>query len=111
MGEKQELIDVKSQTDAVGEPWKNWVLSQVNDHVVRVSVMSRDFHWHAHTNSDEIFLAFEGGIYVDLEDRTITLKPGQMFRMPRGVRHRTRPISGRAVTLTFEHADTNVTGG
>jgi len=104
-------IDIKGQTRDVQEEWRNWILCHTNDHVVRVSVMSRDFHWHAHADSDETFLAFEGGTYVDLEDRTIALEPGQLLTIPRGVRHRTRPMRGRAVTLTFEHYGTEVTGG
>jgi hypothetical protein len=38
----------------------------VNDHVVRVSVLTESFFWHFHPNSDESFWAVEG--YGDSED-------------------------------------------
>jgi len=91
--------------------WKNWVLTEVNDHVVRLSVMTRDFHWHRHSNSDEVLLPVEGALLVDFEDRTLTLEPGQFVRVPRNVLHRTRPRDGHVVTLSFEHRETDVAGG
>lgn len=106
----QTVIDVKQEADAVSEPWRNWVLASVNDHVVRVSVMREHFHFHSHSNTDEVFFVFEGGLYVDFEDRTVELKPGQMIIIPRDVVHRTRPVGERVVTITFEHQDVKVKG-
>ena len=103
------LIDIKALTDAVSESWKNFPLTENNDHGVRVSVMDRDFHWHAHLDSDETFLVLEGELLIDVETGTVGLKPGQMLTMPRGERHRTRAV-GRTVTLTFERRDTDPTG-
>lgn len=104
------VIDVKRETDAVSEPWRNWVLACVNDHVVRVSVMREHFQFHSHSNTDEVFFVFEGCLYVDFEDRTAELNPGQMIIVPRNVVHRTRPVRERVVTVTFEHRDVNVKG-
>jgi mannose-6-phosphate isomerase-like protein (cupin superfamily) len=86
-------------------PYENHVVAEANDHVVRISVMTEGYHWHHHPDSDEIFLAVEGGLFIDLDDRTIELTPGTMFTVHRGVRHRTRPIGSRSVNLTFERAE------
>jgi mannose-6-phosphate isomerase-like protein (cupin superfamily) len=83
----------------------NRILTSVNDHVVRVSVMTQPYFWHLHPNSDETFFMIEGSIYLDLEDKTIELHPGQLFTVPRNVRHRTRPVAARSVNLTIESAD------
>ena len=40
--------------------YENHVLANVNDHVVRISVMTHTYHWHLHPNSDETFLVIEG---------------------------------------------------
>jgi len=103
------VIDIKKLSDQAGDDWVNFPLTENNDHIVRVSVLSRDFHWHAHNNSDETFLALEGELIIDLEERSLNLTPGQMLTVPKGVRHRTR-ANGRAVNLTFEHKDTDVSG-
>lgn len=82
--------------------YDNHAIAQVNDHEVRISTMTEPYHWHCHPDSDEAFLALEGGIFIDFDDRTIELRPGQMITVSRGVRHRTRPVGERSVNLTFE---------
>jgi mannose-6-phosphate isomerase-like protein (cupin superfamily) len=103
------LIDIRAETKDIQDDWKNFVLTEVNDHVVRVSVLDRDFHWHLHPNSDETFLVIEGELLIDLEDRSERIGAGQLFTVPRNTRHRTRPV-GRVVNLTFEHKDTDARG-
>jgi mannose-6-phosphate isomerase-like protein (cupin superfamily) len=104
-------IDLQREALSAQGDWKNWVLTSVNDHVVRLSVMSRDFHWHRHTNSDEVLMPIEGSLIVDFEDQSMTIPPGEFVRVPRNALHRTRPAGDRVVTLSFEHRDTSVTGG
>lgn len=103
-------IDMQRATSAVTDAWKNWVLANVNDHVVRISVMMRDFHWHRHANSDEVLMPLQGSLIVDFEDQSLTVHVGEFVRVPQDVLHRTRPAAGRVVTLSFEHKDTLVSG-
>jgi mannose-6-phosphate isomerase-like protein (cupin superfamily) len=84
--------------------YDNHCVAAVNDHEIRVSTMTEAYHWHCHPDSDESFLALEGGLFIDFDDRTIELPPGHMITVSRGVRHRTRPIGHRSVNLTFERA-------
>ena len=90
---------------ADGVAYFNNVVTAVNDHVVRVSVMTQPYFWHCHPNSDETFLVVEGSIFIDLEEKTVELFPGQLFTIPRKVKHRTRPNGARSVNLTVESAD------
>ena len=84
--------------------YDNHPIASVNDHEIRISTMTEAYHWHCHPDSDESFLALEGGLFIDFDDRTIELLPGHMITVNRGVRHRTRPIGERSVNLTFERA-------
>jgi hypothetical protein len=54
------VINVIETAAAVAEPYANFTLAHVNDHVVRMSVMTESFYWHRHPNSDETFLVLEG---------------------------------------------------
>jgi mannose-6-phosphate isomerase-like protein (cupin superfamily) len=99
------VVDVHQQTAAITSGYANFPLTYVNDHVIRVGVMTGSFYWHMHPNSDESFLVVEGSIFIDLEDRTVELFPGQFFTVPKGVKHRTRPNGARSVNVTFEHQD------
>jgi mannose-6-phosphate isomerase-like protein (cupin superfamily) len=98
-----EVISLAAES-ATEETYNNHPIASVNDHEVRISVMTEAYHWHCHPDSDESFLALEGGLFIDFDDRTVELLPGQMITVKRGVRHRTRPMGDRSVNLTFERA-------
>ncbi|HJT69509.1 MAG TPA: cupin domain-containing protein [Terriglobales bacterium] len=91
---------------SVQSEYDNHVLAHVNDHVVRISRMTKPYYWHSHPNSDETFLVVEGGLVIELEHGQIQLAPGQMATVSRGVRHRTRPLGRLSINLSFEAADT-----
>ena len=99
------VVTLSAETPA-GKAYDNHLLARVNDHVVRIATMTGPYHWHCHPNSDESFLAVEGGLVIEFEHGEIQLAPGQMTTVPRGLRHRTRPLGLLSVNLTFEAADT-----
>jgi mannose-6-phosphate isomerase-like protein (cupin superfamily) len=105
MGDSSFEVVRLSAESATAESYDNHRVAAVNDHEVRISVMTQAYPWHCHPDSDESFLAVEGGLLLDFDDRTVELLPGQMITVPRGVRHRTRPMGERSVNLTFERAD------
>jgi len=98
------VIDIHEQTKDIST-YANFPLALVNDHVVRVSVMTEPYYWHLHPNSDESFLSVEGSLYIDLDSGTIELFPGQLFTIPKNTKHRTRPGGERSINLTFESMD------
>lgn len=95
------LIDIAQKADTKNA-YSNTVIAAVNDHVVRISVMTEPYYWHLHPESDESFLVMEGSVLIDLEDRTIELFPNQLFTIPKNIKHRTRPGGSKSVNLTFE---------
>jgi mannose-6-phosphate isomerase-like protein (cupin superfamily) len=104
-----ELIDVQALADACTHPWSNQTLCRVNDCVVRLGVLEGEFHWHKHDEQDEFFYVVEGRFAVDLEGRSVELRPRQGFTVPRGVLHRTRAPE-RSVVLMVEQAGVVPTG-
>jgi mannose-6-phosphate isomerase-like protein (cupin superfamily) len=93
----------KMANDAdIDNGYSNQPVARVNDHVVRMSVMTEPYFWHFHPDSDESFLVIEGSLIIDLEDRMVELFPNQLFTIPKNVIHRTRPNSSRSVNITFE---------
>ena len=105
----QELIDIDKIVSAVKEKWSNRTLTQVNGSVVRLGIVDGEFHWHKHDNDDEFFLVLEGNLLIDLEDKTIDLKPNQGVTISKGVMHRPRaPI--KTVMLMVETSSIQPTG-
>lgn len=104
-----EVIDVKAMAEACTYKWFNQTLCQVNGSVVRAAFIEGEYHWHKHDEDDEFFYVVEGLLLIDLEERTVELKPGQGFVVPRTVVHRTR-APRRTVILMVENAGIVPTG-
>lgn len=97
------IVDLKQAAATVDQTYKNFVLTDVNQHCVRMAVMQGEYRWHHHPHSDECFLVLEGELEIDLADgQSFRLTPGQAFTIPTGVTHRTRART-RTVNLCFEH--------
>ena len=104
-----EVIDTKAMEDAVTDKWFNQTLCKVNDSVVRLGVMQGEYHWHKHDDIDEFFYVINGEFLIDLENKTVALKPRQGFVVPKGVVHRTRAPE-KTVILMVEDAGIVPTG-
>ena len=72
-------------------------------------MLDGDFHWHKHDDSDEFFLVMEGQLDIELEGKTVSLKPGHAFTVPREVMHCPH-ARGRTVVLMMENAGVSPTG-
>ncbi|HEY1743948.1 MAG TPA: cupin domain-containing protein [Granulicella sp.] len=102
--ELPEVITLKAES-VTHLGYDNHPIATINDHVVRIATMTEPYHWHFHPNSDETFLVMEGRLLIEFESGSRELEPGHMLTIPRGVRHRTRPVGERSVNLTFELAE------
>jgi mannose-6-phosphate isomerase-like protein (cupin superfamily) len=98
-------IDLNEYHQAIADHYTNHTLTNINDHAVRISIMTEDFYWHYHPNSDETFIVLEGTLLLDLETGTVEINKGQMFTVAANTTHRTRPKGSRSVNLTIELAD------
>jgi len=104
-----ELIDINKMAADCYFWWFNQTLCKVNDSVVRVGIIEGEYHWHKHDNDDEFFYVVDGKLFIDLEDKTVELTPGQGFVVPRTVVHRTRAPK-HTIILMVENAGIIPTG-
>jgi len=100
------LVDPLALSRAVTEAYRNVSLGVVNDHEIRMSVMTEQFAWHRHPDSDETFFGVDGELVVEFPDSQLIVRPGQFVTVPAGKVHRTRPLGERCVNLTFERVGT-----
>jgi len=104
-----DLIDIPAIVKETKDKWYNETLTKINDSVVRVGIVQGEYHWHKHDKDDEFFFVLQGKLFVDLEDRTIELKPNQGVSVSRGVVHRTRAPE-KTVMLMVETSTIRPTG-
>lgn len=95
------IVDVPGLIARCQDSWYNQTLCEVNDSVIRLGVLQGEYHWHKHDHDDEFFFVLEGRFFVDLETRSVELRPLEGFVVPKGVVHRTRAPQ-RAVILMAE---------
>ena len=82
-----------------------------------MAAIEGDYHWHKHDEDDEFFYVVDGELLIDIEGRieggldgrTVALKPGQGFVVPKTVVHRTRAPK-RTTILMVENAGIIPTG-
>ena len=85
--------------DQVPELWSPQVVGEVNDYDIKAANVAGDYTEHVHEDTDEFFLVLAGTLHLDLPDRTVTLRQGGTFTVPRGVRHRPRAEEGTRLLM------------
>lgn len=90
-------------------PYKPGIVGYMNDYKLVVVKVEGEFVWHTHDDTDDFFLVIEGEITIQLRDRDVHLKQGELFVVPRGVEHRPR-ADREALVLLIEPRDTLNTG-
>ncbi|HVA92502.1 MAG TPA: cupin domain-containing protein [Chloroflexota bacterium] len=106
MGEPINLADKLTQ---FSEHWAPRTVAQFNAHDVMVVKVQGEFVWHQHDDTDDFFLVLAGRLTIQMPERTVTLGPGELFVVPRGVRH--RPVAEEeAHLLLIEPTGTPNTG-
>ena len=102
-------IDLSEKLSTFSEHWSPRTVTQFNDCDVMVVKVKGEFVWHKHDDTDDFFLVLKGLLDIQLRDRTVTLGPGQMYVVPKGVEH--RPVAREEVhMLLIEPTGTPNTG-
>ncbi|MES3003387.1 MAG: cupin domain-containing protein [Pseudomonadota bacterium] len=96
----EQAIDLRAKLATFEGHWQPRTVSEYNGHDVMVVKIQGEYHWHSHADTDDFFLVLDGEIEIDLEGgRVVHLAAGQMFVVPRGVRHRPRAVKEAHVLL------------
>ena len=90
-------IDLTEKLSTFSEHWSPRTVTQFNGCDVMVVKVKGEFVWHRHDDTDDFFLVLKGLLDIQLRDRTVTLGPGQMYVVPKGVEH--RPVARDEVHL------------
>ncbi len=91
------------------EYWSPRVVGEVDDAYVKVAKVKGTLAWHSHEGEDEMFLVLKGRLRIELEAGEVMLEAGQMFVVPKGVRH--NPVADEEChLLLIERKSTRHTG-
>lgn len=91
------------------ELWSPRVVGEVDDAYIKVAKVQGSLVWHSHADEDELFLVLKGHLRVELEDGAVELDEGELFVVPKGVRH--NPVAEQEChLLLIERKSTQHTG-
>ena len=81
------VVSPKQIAGALTELWSPRVIGEVDDAYIKVAKVHGSLAWHSHENEDELFLVLKGRLRIELEGSTVELGEGEMYIVPKGVRH------------------------
>ncbi|AIC22324.1 MULTISPECIES: cupin domain-containing protein [Pseudomonas] len=77
--------------------WQARVIAEMNDYQFKLVKLQGDFIWHDHPHTDETFIVLEGQLRIDFADGQVTINQGEMFVVPKGMKH--KPYAEQEVKL------------
>ena len=102
-------IDLAAVLTGIEQPWQPHTVAVLNDYDVRVVRTHGEFTRHSHPETDEFFLVLSGSLTIRMDDGDVTLRPGQLFVVPKGMPHQPWSADGAEVLL-IEPSSTVNTG-
>ena len=81
-------INFKSKFQKFEDHWSPKVIAEMNDYQFKLVKIEKDFIWHKHDETDEVFIVMEGKIFIEFEDEVVEINEGEMIVVPKGVKHK-----------------------
>ena len=72
---------------SLSEYWSPRVIAEVDDAYIKVAKVHGSLAWHSHETEDELFFVLKGRLRIEMEERSVELAVGELFVVPKGVRH------------------------
>ena len=82
------VINLADKLGSFSDHWNPRIVGGYNGNELRLAKLAGDFTWHAHAETDELFLVVQGEMGIEFRDDVRTLRAGEMLVVPRGTEHR-----------------------
>ena len=81
-------INFAEKLTKFSDQWQPRVIAELNDYQFKIVRIEGDFIWHDHPATDEAFIVLEGMLRIDLPDGAVSIGPGEMYVVPKGLKHK-----------------------
>lgn len=103
-------VNLAEKFNQFSEHFAPKIIARYNDNEVRLVKARGELVWHKHDDTDELFLILDGEFDMEFRDRTVTVRPGELLIVPRGVEHRPTAHRGEVKLLLIDPNGTPNTG-
>lgn len=84
----ESAINLKDKLTRFSDHWSPRVIAEMNDYQFKLAKVQGEFVWHAHADTDEVFIVIEGELTLEFRDKVVPLSAGEMYVVPKGAEHR-----------------------
>ncbi|MGH3626603.1 MAG: cupin domain-containing protein [Sciscionella sp.] len=107
----EDKVSVTAALEGLTEFWSQKVLAEANGTLIKVAKGTGSTRWHSHDDQDETFILLEGELTVQLRDRDVDLRAGDLFVVPLGVEHCPATSSEARFIILGTSVTSNAAGG
>jgi len=107
------VVNLEEKSALICELHKYKLIAELNDIQFKLVKAKREFVWHRHEETDEMFFVVEGEMQLAFRDQIFNLKKGELIVVPKSVEH--KPICATECTVMLVEPkgtlNTGTTGG
>ncbi|TWG99675.1 mannose-6-phosphate isomerase-like protein (cupin superfamily) [Mesorhizobium sp. J18] len=82
-----EPVNLAQKLSLFSEHWSPKIVAAYNGNDVIVVKVKGEFVWHSHPETDDFFLVLKGRLTIRMREGDVTLGPGELYVVPKGVEH------------------------
>lgn len=103
------VVNLREKAGLINELHQYKLIAELNNYQLKLVKAKREFVWHSHPETDELFFVVEGTMRLAFRDRIFDLKEGELIVVPKGLEH--RPVcETECAVMLIEPRDTLNTG-
>lgn len=102
-------INFQEKLSQFTDQWSPKIIARMNNYHFKLVKLQGDFVWHAHDDTDEVFIVLDGEMSIEFREGKVDLKAGEMVVVPKDAEH--KPIAEKECkVMLVEPAGTVNTG-
>lgn len=103
------VVNLEEKAKMIKELNKYKLVAELNNYQFKLIRAKREFIWHSHPETDEIFFVVEGRMQLAFRDKIFDLEKGELIVVPKGMEH--KPICNEeCIVMLIEPEGTLNTG-
>jgi mannose-6-phosphate isomerase-like protein (cupin superfamily) len=106
---KIRKVNFRDKANLITELYSYKVIAEMNDYYFKLVKAKREFIWHQHPETDEVFVGIQGKFILALRDREFEINEGEMIVVPKGVEH--KPVCNEECCVLLIEPKTTINTG
>lgn len=81
-------VNIEEKADLIKELHSYKIVAEMNDYYFKLVKAKREFIWHQHPETDEVFVGIKGLFKLATREEIFEIHEGEMIVVPKGVEHK-----------------------